>query len=113
MSGYTLKQIDEMASIHDGLVKLAAAELGADADPELRGRLQLGLDPARRPYRLDHGVRALGQPRAGEPPRPHLLPGELHAASRRMPARASTPNTAPIPASHAVSTPTVRHGLAS
>ncbi len=31
MSGYTVKQIDEMASIHDGLVKLAAAELGVES----------------------------------------------------------------------------------
>ena len=31
MSGYTVKQIDEMASIHDGLVKLAAAELEVES----------------------------------------------------------------------------------
>ena len=31
MSGYTVKTIDEMASIHDGMVKLAAAELGVES----------------------------------------------------------------------------------
>jgi mannose-6-phosphate isomerase-like protein (cupin superfamily) len=31
MSGYAVKQIDEMASIHDGVVKLAGAELGIES----------------------------------------------------------------------------------
>ncbi|HEX6457533.1 MAG TPA: cupin domain-containing protein [Thermoleophilaceae bacterium] len=31
MSEYTMKPIDEMASIHDGLVKLAGAELGIES----------------------------------------------------------------------------------
>jgi uncharacterized cupin superfamily protein len=31
MSAYTVKTIDEMATIHDGLVKLAGAELGVES----------------------------------------------------------------------------------
>lgn len=31
MSGYKVKSIDEMASIHDGIVKLAGAELGIES----------------------------------------------------------------------------------
>ena len=31
MSGYTVKPIDDLASIHDGVVKLAGAELGIES----------------------------------------------------------------------------------
>jgi uncharacterized cupin superfamily protein len=31
MDGYTVKQIDEMQALHDGLVKLAGAELGVES----------------------------------------------------------------------------------
>lgn len=31
MSGYTVKQIDEMQALHDGIVKLAGAELGVES----------------------------------------------------------------------------------
>jgi hypothetical protein len=36
MSGFVVKQIDEQASIHGGIVKLAGAELGVERPEAIR-----------------------------------------------------------------------------